>query len=96
MSLLLVSLFIGRGRIRANGGAATCTPHCYSCDGERRCHTCTDGKYWKDYNCVEECSDPANRRPRNHRGHHNRQLTGMYCHGETGSQKVRMLTQFVY
>ena len=52
----------GRGRIKSNGGDATCIPDCNECDSELRCLECTNYKYWIDYNCVDNCEHLVNRR----------------------------------
>ncbi len=57
MTVLLLICFLGNGRILANGGDATCVPHCTVCNSEKRCLDCEEDYHWIEGNCVEECYD---------------------------------------
>ncbi|XP_070535277.1 uncharacterized protein [Ptychodera flava] len=80
---LHTDIFAGSGKIISNGGDGACVPHCSVCDSERRCLQCTDYKYWRDSNCINDCNHSYNRR--NHMRWSSPIKTGRYCANERAS-----------
>ncbi|XP_077861760.1 LOW QUALITY PROTEIN: uncharacterized protein LOC100369350 [Saccoglossus kowalevskii] len=73
----------GTGEMSSNGGDGACVLHCNKCNEHRECLECTDYKYWRDYNCIDDCDDYHNRRNVSYSyGHLVIHKVGSYCVNE--------------